>query len=131
MIFLNVATNWKEDEVPNETSDVIIPETTNQLKITSNEIKYSSLTIQENATVTISCDFTNLGKIDNYGTLTINGNSISNNGTIVNAGILNINGTFTNNSQIGNYGTIEIGSSENNFSFTNAGTFSNHQNIFI
>ena len=123
----NEATNWDQGEVPNETSDVIIP---------------------ADSKVTISGDFTHSGKITNNGELTFGENAgpgqpvtnvytFTNNGTITNYGKLKVNGNLTNNSgaRIANSGKLEVGLEAGpngetvpTCTFTNSGSLINAKN---
>ena len=123
----NEATNWDQGEVPNETSDVIIP---------------------ADKKVIISGDFTHSGTITNNGELTFGENAgpgqtvtdvytFTNNGTITNSGKLKVNGNLTNNSgaRIANSGKLEVGLEAGPgggavpaCTFTNSGTLQNAQN---
>ena len=123
----NVATNWDQGEVPNETSDVIIP---------------------ADKKVIISGDFTHSGTITNNGELTFGENAgpgqtvtdvytFTNNGTITNSGKLKVNGNLTNSSSatIANSGKLEVGLEAGPgggavppCTFANSGTLQNAQN---
>jgi len=123
----NVATNWDQGEVPNETSDVII---------------------HADKKVIISGDFTHSGKITNNGELTFGENAapgqnvtdvytFTNNGTITNSGKIKVNGNLTNSSSatIANIGKLEVGLEAGPgggtvpaCTFTNNGSLQNAQN---
>ena len=123
----NVATNWDQGEVPNETSDVIIP---------------------ADKKVIISGDFTHSGKITNNGELTFGENAgpgqtvtdvytFTNHGTITNSGKIKVNGNLTNSSSatIKNIGKLEVGLEAGpgggavpTCTFANSGSLQNAQN---